>query len=94
MPGVEIGRPGEAYHRIRIKSAFGKVTALVPSGPLPWPYGRELTGYEVTDLWQTLEKARAPGVEVLVPPYAADHRRAAMVEFPGGYIAEIHASKP
>ena len=28
---------------------------------------------------------------VLVPPYKADDRNAAMVQFPGGYIAEIHS---
>ena len=28
---------------------------------------------------------------MLVQPYTADGRIAAMVEFPGGYIAEIHA---
>jgi hypothetical protein len=27
---------------------------------------------------------------VLVEPYASDGRNAAMVQFPGGYIAEIH----
>ena len=37
-------------------------------------------------------KAKAAGVQVLVPPYTADHRAAAMVQFPGGYIAEIHSS--
>src|SRR6201996_9422058 len=28
-PGVEIGRPGETYRRVRIESKFGKLTALV-----------------------------------------------------------------
>jgi hypothetical protein len=28
---------------------------------------------------------------VLVAPFASDQRTTAMVEFPGGYIAEIHA---
>src|SRR4029077_16775447 len=28
-PGVEIGRPAEAYRRLRIESKFGKLTALV-----------------------------------------------------------------
>jgi len=28
----------------------------------------------------------------LVDPYSADGRRSAFVEFPGGYIAEIHAT--
>ena len=54
-------------------------------------YGREITGYEVSDLSETLAKAKAAGVEVLVPPYTAEQRDAAIVEFPGGYIAEIHS---
>jgi len=28
---------------------------------------------------------------VLVGPYHADQRNAAMVQFPGGYIAEVHS---
>jgi len=90
-PGVEIGRPGDTYRRIRIESTFGKVTALVTDGHLPYPYGRELTGYEVTNLDDTLAKAKAAGVNVLVQPYLSDDRMAAMVQFPGGYVAEIHA---
>ncbi|MBN3790514.1 glyoxalase, partial [Burkholderia sp. Ac-20353] len=31
-------------------------------------------------------------VAVLVPPFTSDGRDAAIVQFPGGYIAEIHAS--
>ena len=90
--GAEIGRPNDSYHRIRIESLFGKMTVLVTDGHLPYPYGREMTGYEVTNLTDTLSKAKAAGVTVLVEPYAADHRNAAMVQFPGGYIAEIHAA--
>jgi hypothetical protein len=91
-PGVEIGRPGERFRRIRITSNFGKLVALVTDGHLPWPSGRELTGYEVPDLTATLDKAKASGATVLVEPYAADQRVAAMVQFPGGYIAELHAA--
>jgi predicted enzyme related to lactoylglutathione lyase len=90
-PGVEIGRPGETYRRVRLEMPFGKLTVLVTDGHLPFPYGRELTGYEVPDLSATLAKARASGASVLVPPYTSDHREAALVQFPGGYIAEIHA---
>jgi len=90
-PGVEIGRPGDAYRRVRIDSAFGKLTLMVTDGHVPFPYGRELTGYEVTDLTATLNKAKANGAAVLVEPFQADGRDAAMVQFPGGYIAEIHA---
>jgi hypothetical protein len=91
-PGVEIGRPAETYRRVRIESKFGKLTAFVTDGHLPYPYGREVTGYEVTNLAETLTKAKAAGVQVLVPPYTADQRAAALVQFPGGYIAEIHSS--
>jgi predicted enzyme related to lactoylglutathione lyase len=89
--GVEIGRPTETYRRVRIGSKFGKLTALATDGHLPYPYGREMTGYEVTNLTDTLAKAQAAGVVVLVPPYTADQRSCAVVQFPGGYIAEIHA---
>jgi predicted enzyme related to lactoylglutathione lyase len=90
-PGVEIGRPTETYRRVRIESKFGKLTALVTDGHLPYPYGRETTGYEVTNLTDTLTKAKASGAEVLVPLYKADERESAVVQFPGGYIAEIHS---
>ena len=83
-PGGEIGRPGEAYRRVRITSGFGKAVVMVTDGRLPWPYGRESTGYEVADLDATLAKAAAAGAKVIAPPFASDHRRGAMVQFPGG----------
>ena len=91
-PGIEIGRPTDTYRRIRIDSMFGKMTVLVTDGHLPYPYGRETTGYEVVDLTDTLAKARAAAVTILVGPYIADQRSASMVQFPGGYVAEIHSA--
>jgi len=90
-PGVEIGRPTDHYRRIRIVSVFGKMQVMVTDGALPYPYGRELTGYEVADLDATLGKAVKAGAKVLAPPYASGGRRAALVQFPGGYVAEIHS---
>jgi len=90
-PGVEIGRTDDTYRRIRIESTFGKLTAFVTDGHLPYPYGRELTGYEVRNLNETLAKAKGAGVTVLVEPYESGDRESAMVLFPGGYIAEIHS---
>jgi len=91
-PGIEIGRPRDAYRRVRISSNFGKLTVLVTDGQLPYPYGREITGYEVTDLAGTLAKAKGAGATILVTPYQADQRQASFVQFPGGYIAEIHSA--
>ncbi|MGB6432267.1 MAG: hypothetical protein WBF06_16940 [Candidatus Acidiferrales bacterium] len=87
----EIGRPGETYRRIRITSAFGNMQVFVTDGHLPYPFGREITGYEVQDLSATLEKAKASGATVLSPAYKMSDRTSAIVEFPGGYIAEIHS---
>src|SRR6201990_751809 len=53
-PGVEIGRQQDTYRRIRIESTFAKLTVLATDGQLPYPYGREVTGYEVANLAYTL----------------------------------------
>jgi predicted enzyme related to lactoylglutathione lyase len=90
-PGVEIGRSADTYRRIRIESSFGKVTVFVTDGILPYPYGREFTGYEVANLDETLIKAKSAGVTVLVQACTSDGRVSAVVQFPGGYVAEIHA---
>ena len=91
-PGVEIGRPRDTFRRVRIESTFGKLTVFVTDGHLPFPYGREITGYEVANLAETLAKAKGAGVTVLVALYDIDQRESAVVQFPGGYIAEIHST--
>jgi predicted enzyme related to lactoylglutathione lyase len=91
-PGIEIGRPADTYRRVRIDSTFGRLVVLVTDGHLPYPYGRELTGYEVANLSDTLAKAKAAEVEVLAGPYTSEGRSEAIVQFPGGYIAEIHST--
>jgi hypothetical protein len=90
-PGIEIGRPRDTYRRVRISSNFGKLTILVTDGQLPYPHGREITGYEVTNLADTLARAKGAGATILVAPYQTDQRQASFVQFPGGYIAEIHS---
>jgi len=90
-PGVEIGRLGESYRRIDVESGFGKIRVIVSDGHLPWPYGRELTGYQVADLNTTVGKAKAAGATILVAPFISGDRNSAMIQFPGGYIAEVHA---
>jgi predicted enzyme related to lactoylglutathione lyase len=90
-PGIEIGRASDTIRRIRITSKFGLLAVFVTDGHLSYPYGREMTGYEVANLSETLKKTKAAGGTVLVEPYSFGDRRAAMVQFPGGYIAEIHS---
>jgi hypothetical protein len=90
----EIGRAGETYRRIRINSPFGNIVVLVTDGHLPYPFGYEVTGYQVQDLGATLERAKAAGVKILSAPYTARDRITAILEFPGGYIAEVHSIVP
>jgi predicted enzyme related to lactoylglutathione lyase len=90
----EIGRPGRTYRRIRIASLFGNMQVMVTDGHLPYPFGHEVTGYEVHDLSATLGKAKTAGVKILSPPYAMKDRTTAILEFPGGYIAEVHSVIP
>jgi predicted enzyme related to lactoylglutathione lyase len=86
----EIGRPGDTYRRIRITSLFGNMVVLVTDGHLPYPFGQEITGYQVSDLAATLQKAQLAGVKILSAPYKTADRTAAIVKFPGGYVAEVH----
>jgi predicted enzyme related to lactoylglutathione lyase len=90
--GLELGRPSYKYRRVSLESNFGKMTLFITDGLLPYPYGRETTGYEVDDLQSTLAKAQALGAVVLTPPRTVAGRATAMVQFPGGYIAEIHST--
>jgi predicted enzyme related to lactoylglutathione lyase len=85
-----IGRPGETVREIHINSGFGKMVVFVTDGKLPFPFGRETTGYAVADVAQTLEKAQVAGAKVLYPAYGSASGKTAMLEFPGGYIAEVH----
>jgi predicted enzyme related to lactoylglutathione lyase len=89
----EIGRPGDTYRRVKVESTFGKMLVLVTDGHLPYPFGHEITGYEVNNLGAILDKAKAAGAKVLAAPFEARDRSSAIVEFPGGYIAEIHMPK-
>jgi hypothetical protein len=88
---AEIGRPRETFRRIRMESGFGKMLVLVTDGHLPYPFGYEATGYETMDLDNTLARAKASGAHVLSEANHVADRTTAILEFPGGYIAEVHA---
>ncbi|MFI1766175.1 glyoxalase [Streptomyces sp. NPDC020800] len=88
--GGDIGLPGQTYRRIALRSPFGNTVVSVTDGHLPYPFGRETTGYGVKDLAVTLRKAEATGAKVLWGPYIGDGRSHAVVQFPGGYVAELH----
>ncbi|OPA90288.1 glyoxalase [Pseudomonas fluorescens] len=89
-PGIDVGQANGTYRRVDIESPFGRMAVLVTNGQLPYPFGHETTGYQVADLSATLGKATGSGATVLVPAFDSKGRRSALVEFPGGYVAEIH----
>jgi hypothetical protein len=85
-PGAEIGQPDKTIRRVAIDSGYGKMVVFVTDGQLPWPYGRDMTGYDVPDLAATLARATAAGVETLVQPVSRRPPERAG-PLPGGYIA-------
>jgi hypothetical protein len=91
--GGEIGRAGLGYRRVRIDCGFGRLQLMVTDGHLPYPFGHEITGYEVADLAATLARAQGSGARVLSARYDSSDRSSAVVQFPGGYVAEIHAPR-
>jgi len=90
---AEIACPGETYRRILLRSLFGNMQVLVTNGHLPYPFGHEITGYEVTDITATLAKAKLANARILWGPHTTKDRTTAILEFPGGYIAELHSPK-
>lgn len=90
---AEIGLPGQRYRRIRISAPYGNTSIAVTDGHLPYPFGRELTGYAVADLTTTMAKATAAGATTLFGPFTGADRTSAVMIFPGGYIAELHQSR-
>jgi predicted enzyme related to lactoylglutathione lyase len=91
--GGEVGRTNYNFRRIRIESPFGKMQVMVTDGHLPFPFGLETTGYQVENLTDTITKATKAGVKILSKPYDAGDRNTAILQFPGGYIAEVHDLK-
>ena len=91
--GAEIGRANSTFRRIRIESPFGKMQVMVTDGHLPYPFGYEFTGYQVDNLSDTLNKATNAGAKILSKPYDAGDRNTAIIQIPGGYIAEAHELK-
>ena len=89
----EIGRPNEIFRRIRIESPFGKMQVMVTDGHLPYPFGYDITGYQVDNLNDTLSKAKTAGAKILFQPYDTSDRTTVILQFPGGYIAEVHSLK-
>jgi len=92
--GAEIGLPGARYRKVLIDSAFGETLVIITNGQLPYPFGRDAMGYDVPDLSATLAKAKTAGAQVLWGPYREPGLATAIVEFPGGYICELHQGTP
>jgi len=88
--GAQIGMPGTAYRAVLISSRFGQTLVIITDGHLPYPFGRDTTGYAVPNLAATLVRAKAAGARTLWGPYYGKALDTAIVQFPGGYVAELH----
>lgn len=89
--GALIGKPGTTFRRIHLNSPFGNALIAVTDGQLPYPYGREVAGYQVGDMAAVITKAQSAGAHVLVPVIRSGNTTSAILQWPGGYLAEVHA---
>lgn len=86
--GALIGKPGTTFRQVKLSSPFGNTMVIVTDGQLPYPFGRDVAGYAVPDAAATVAKAQSVGATVLSP--SVGPQRSAVLQFPGGYVAEIH----
>jgi hypothetical protein len=90
VDGAEIGLPGTTFGEVLLSSTSGTALVIITPGALPYPFGRENTGYAVTNLTATLARATGAGGHVLWGPSGSPALETAIVQFPGGRIAEFH----
>lgn len=93
VSAAAVGKSSGTIREVQISSTFGKLRIFVTDGHLPYPFGHEMTGYAVQNLADTLKRATSSGAQVLWRSTGAEIQNAAIVKFPGGYIAEIHQIK-
>jgi len=89
-PGIEVGRPGETVWRVRVESNLESSRSSYPTVTCRIPRTRD-DGVRGCELTETLAKAKA-WADRACPAYKSGDRTAAMVEFPGGYIARFTKS--
>jgi hypothetical protein len=80
----------DAFVKVFLGALGGTSTKQVVLTVTPAPSSTSSTGYEVSSLTDTLAKTESLGVGIFVQPYSSSGRTAAIVEFPGGYVEEIH----
>ncbi|QNT78316.1 glyoxalase [Entomobacter blattae] len=67
-------------------TSFGNTRIFITNGHLNYPFGRETFGYKTENLWDTLTKAVKAGAD----PLYSNNTDSTILQFPGGYIAELH----
>lgn len=89
----EVGHEG-TFRRVEFESGYGRLLVLQTNGHQPYPYGWDFTGFAVDDLARKLDAATIAGAQVLIEPHEANGRTSAMVQFRGGFVAELHEERP
>src|SRR5438094_4923297 len=74
----------------------GTISVFGFKTPVPYPFGRERTGYLVTDMDAAVRAARAAGADVIVAPFNDPIGRDVVIQFPGGVNMQLywHTSAP
>lgn len=73
-----------------IQTPAGTVSLFGFKTPIPYPFGRERTGYLVTDMDRAIRDARNAGASVIVDAFADPIGRDAVIQWPGGINMQLY----
>lgn len=73
-----------------IQTPAGTVSLFGFKTPIPYPFGRERTGYLVTDMDRAIRDARNAGASVIVDAFADPIGRDAVIQWPGGVNMQLY----
>ncbi|MGO6716670.1 glyoxalase [Rhizobium ruizarguesonis] len=73
-----------------IQTPAGTVSLFGFKTPIPYPFGRERTGYLVTDMDRAIRDARTAGASVIVDAFPDPIGRDAVIQWPGGVNMQLY----
>ncbi|OUL95502.1 glyoxalase, partial [Paraburkholderia hospita] len=73
-----------------VQTPVGMLSVFAFQTPVPYPFGRERTGYLVTDIDKAVRAARAAGADVIVDTFDDPIGKDAVIQWPGGLYMQLY----
>ena len=82
--------PSSTQFRYVLSMSAERFSTFAFLTPIPFPFGSERTGDQVTDMDKAIAAARASGAEVVVAPFKDPIGEDAVVQWPGGFRTQLY----